>query len=255
MFPEPFFFLLGHPVTWYGTIRVVGELLALPLALALASARGLRWQIVWDGWVIALTAAVLGGYALPALAHAYDRNLPSSWSLGAIAAVVLALGVYGRRLPATRTRLLAALDVVLPPIALMLVLGRIGCFTAGCCHGSPAADLPWAIRFDHPLSACIIKDVPVHPTQLYEAIGSLVILLFLLALFNRPTFVGTQLWLFLASYGALRFVVEIFRGDERTMLGVLSLNQVVALAACGVGAAMLLRRAATRAPVVERESR
>ena len=55
---------------------------------------------------------------------------------------------------------------------------------------------------------------PLHPTQLYEAFGELLIFAALLVL--RPRLrrqPGTLLVTYLGLYALLRFVVEIFRGD------------------------------------------
>ena len=45
--------------------------------------------------------------------------------------------------------------------------GRIGCFMAGCCYGSPS-HLPWAVTFTNPQTLCPLRE-PLHPAQLYEA--------------------------------------------------------------------------------------
>ena len=55
---------------------------------------------------------------------------------------------------------------------------------------------------------------PLHPTQLYEAVGEALICAVLLAL--RPRLrarPGALVLTYLALYAALRFVVELFRGD------------------------------------------
>src|SRR3954466_11854781 len=45
------------------------------------------------------------------------------------------------------------------PVAAAVAIGRLACFSAGCCYGK-ATRLPWAVRFG--------DGVPRHPTQLYE---------------------------------------------------------------------------------------
>ncbi|MFH0901130.1 MAG: prolipoprotein diacylglyceryl transferase family protein, partial [Pseudomonadota bacterium] len=61
-------------------------------------------------------------------------------------------------------------DLLAPYVALGLFFGRLGCFFTGCCFGSHT-NLPWAVSFPgHP---------HVHPAQLYEAGGALLIFVIL----------------------------------------------------------------------------
>ena len=73
-------------------------------------------------------------------------------------------------------------DMFAPGIALGHVIGRLGCLMAGCCYGRPA-DVAWAITFTDPFAAANVGtplNVPLHPTQVYEAGAELIILIFLL---------------------------------------------------------------------------
>lgn len=66
--------------------------------------------------------------------------------------------------------------------------------------------------------------LPVHPTQIYESIGQLVIFVTLLFLRRYRRFHGQILALWLMAYAVLRTTVELFRGDvERgTLHGLLN---------------------------------
>ena len=57
--------------------------------------------------------------------------------------------------------------------------------------------------------------VPVHPTQLYESFLALGVFLFLLWFRHRQKFPGQILGIYLLLAGAVRFLVEFWRGDER----------------------------------------
>ena len=63
--------------------------------------------------------------------------------------------------------MLAILAAASPALAFGQLLGRIGCFLVGDDYGWPT-DLPWGVTFPEGLPP---TTVPVHPTQLYEAIG------------------------------------------------------------------------------------
>ncbi|MEM1010136.1 MAG: prolipoprotein diacylglyceryl transferase, partial [Myxococcota bacterium] len=105
-------------------------------------------------------------------------------------------------------------DVIVPTLALGQFFGRIGCFAAGCCFGK-SSTLPWAQQFPGVLA----RKGLLHPTQLYEALGVLVLFFVLLIVRHRKRFHGQVLVAYMMLYGALRFVIEIFRGDlERGFL-------------------------------------
>jgi phosphatidylglycerol---prolipoprotein diacylglyceryl transferase len=100
-------------------------------------------------------------------------------------------------------------DVLAPSIALGSVFGRVGCLLNGCCYGKPT-DVPWAIRFpeDHPTGG-----VPVHPTEIYDALLNFALYFFLAWLFRRKKFDGQIFATYLICYAVIRGFVEIFRGD------------------------------------------
>jgi phosphatidylglycerol:prolipoprotein diacylglycerol transferase len=119
-----------------------------------------------------------------------------------------------------------AMDVVVPGVALYQGMARLGCFAAGCCHGTPAPGLTWAVTFTDTSSACRYLNVPLHPAQLYLAGGNLLLAGVLTWMALRPSrFRGYLFGSYLVGYGMLRFIVEFVRGDLRPFVGPLSLNQ------------------------------
>jgi len=118
-------------------------------------------------------------------------------------------------------------DVMGPTVAIGQALGRLGCFSAGCCWGSACdAHYFFAARFpqeslayqsqvaNHIVPAGALTTIPIHPTQLYEALGCALIFLFLTWWRSRKRFHGELLALYLMLYAPLRALVETFRGDE-----------------------------------------
>jgi phosphatidylglycerol:prolipoprotein diacylglycerol transferase len=73
-------------------------------------------------------------------------------------------------------------------------------------------------------------NIPLHPTQLYEAGAELLILggLLLLERRGRP-FPGRTFWGYMLLYGLSRFVIEFYRGDSRGTVGMFSTSQFVSL--------------------------
>ena len=130
--------------------------------------------------------------------------------------------------------------------------GRFGCLSAGCCYGRPAG-VPWAVRFYDPRSQVPREwlGTPLHPTQLYEALGNVLILLALHRLVLPRVEAGR--WprgsvaaAYFGLYGVMRFTDEFFRGDVALWRIGLTGGQVLSLGflALSAGALVRLRREA-----------
>lgn len=119
---------------------------------------------------------------------------------------------------------LATLDRATPALALGHVLGRLGCFAAGCCFGKPTVGLP-GLRFPSDsiayrelfarglLEPGATHTMALHATQLYEAAGELALFFFLARLVRHKRYHGQVALAYLLTYAPLRFVIELFRGD------------------------------------------
>jgi phosphatidylglycerol:prolipoprotein diacylglycerol transferase len=144
---------------------------------------------------------------------------------GFIGAVITAL-IYLRKfnLPVWKSA-----DILAPAIPFGHALGRLGCFSAGCCYGR-ACSLPWAVTFTNPDSLAQLN-VPLHPTQLYESATNLLIFLFIINYKRFKTFDGQVFFTYMLIYAIARSILETFRGDFRgaDIFGVLSVSQAVAL--------------------------
>jgi phosphatidylglycerol:prolipoprotein diacylglycerol transferase len=101
--------------------------------------------------------------------------------------------------------------------------------------------------------------LPVHPTQLYESVGQLVLFLAFLGLRARRRFHGQLFGMWLVAYALLRSSVEYFRGDaERgTLHGLIdaipptawyniSTGQAISLGLMAVGVTVLYRQRKAR---------
>ncbi len=103
-------------------------------------------------------------------------------------------------------------------------VGRLGCFSAGCCYGVQTnsfmgVEFPKnSIPYDDHLNLGLISEhsphsLSIHPTQLYEAGALFLIFLFLWFRFDKRKFNGEIALLYITIYSIERFIVEIFRGD------------------------------------------
>ena len=91
-------------------------------------------------------------------------------------------------------------------------LGRIGCLTAGCCHGS-VTDAWYGI--DMYVRGEWNKYVP---TQLFEAIFLLILFAFLfINAYSRGKY---NLPIYMFAYGVWRYVIEFVRADYRGSIGI-----------------------------------
>jgi phosphatidylglycerol:prolipoprotein diacylglycerol transferase len=135
-------------------------------------------------------------------------------------------------------RPLPVLAAAAPGLAAGHAIGRIGCLLVGDDYGRPST-LPWAIAFPNGLPPTV---VPVHPTQIYEAIplAGLAVLLTRLRAGGLADHRVFGLYLVLA--GLLRFTIEFVRVDQRVLLG-LSVAHLASLGAMLAGAVLLARRA------------
>ncbi len=116
---------------------------------------------------------------------------------------------------------LAVLDYIATGVPLGHMLGRLGCLAAGCCYGRPCR-MPWGIRFVNLWSSVPLQflGIPLHPVQLYEAMGEVLIFLFLaFAIIPRIRAGrirrGMAFWGYILLYSCLRFCTEFFRWDPR----------------------------------------
>ena len=76
---------------------------------------------------------------------------------------------------------------------------------------------------------------PLHPVQLYEA-GEMILLFFLFNYLLKHTRRGVPMSLYLLIYGCLRFLNELFRGDNPHFLNLFTPAQIIGflLIPCGI---------------------
>ena len=266
---HPVLFEVGRfTVYTYGVLLAAAYLLGLQFALVRARRRGLDANRIMDLGIYIIISALVGAKLLLVVVD-FRQYRDNPWELlsvarsggvfygGLILAVAVALWYLRRhRLPMWTTT-----DVFAPGIALGHVVGRLGCLMAGCCFGRPTT-VPWAITLTNRLAAENVGtplNVPLHPTQLYEAGAELLILMLLLGTERKGRqFPGRTFWGYLLLYAVSRFVIEFFRGDARGMVfGVLSTSQFVSVVLIPLSIFMLVRlsRGAPRPEATARRQR
>jgi phosphatidylglycerol:prolipoprotein diacylglycerol transferase len=130
--------------------------------------------------------------------------------------------------------LFSTLDVLAPAVALGQAIGRLGCFAAGCCFGTPS-NVIWAVTFHDEGARALVGvplGIPLHPSQLYESLGVFILLAWLLNVLKRRRFPGQVFVFYLFGYSVLRFCLEFMRGDlaRGTVFGgAVSTSQFIAI--------------------------
>lgn len=252
MFPK--LFTIGDfYLPTYGVLVALAFLIALAITVRLARRSQLNGELVTNLAVYCALAGLAGAKVLMFLFDFdYYRQHPSEiFSLatlqaagvfqgGLVLAIITAV-LYMRRhkLPFLKTA-----DAFAPGIAIGHSIGRLGCFSAGCCWGK-ACSLPWAVTFRNPVANQLVGvplNVPLHPTQLYELATEALVFVFLYWRFGREHRAGEILGLYLVLSSSARFVIEFYRYHEQALpFGLpLSITQWIALALLAVGIWLLV---------------
>jgi phosphatidylglycerol:prolipoprotein diacylglycerol transferase len=234
---HPILFRLGGLAVYaYGFFVAIGFVAGVIFATLRARKEGIPFERVVDLFFYTVLSAILGSRILFVLINldVYRENplqIFKIWEGGLVfyGGLILAIGVSIGYMRWHRLPIWKFTDLFSPSIALGLFFGRIGCFFAGCCYGRETS-LPWGIIFTDPNSLARLN-VPLHPTQLYEATSSLIIFFFLNWMEKKKTFDGQLFWLFLFLYSVTRFFIEMLRDDPRGFLfrGLLSTSQGVGI--------------------------
>ena len=242
MYPD-LFHIGSFEVTTFGAMVAVGALVGLWLF-----GRELQWsrlpQDALNGAALGVGAGLLGAKLLFVFEHRAEEPLVSlitsraglSWFGGLFGGVGAALAYFRWK----RWTILPIVAAATPALAVGHLLGRIGCFLVGDDYGRPTS-LPWGVAFPKGLPP---TDVPVHPTQLYEA-AFLGVLAWLLIGWRRARVdSGLVLGRYLILAGLARFLIELVRVNVRVALG-LTVAQFGALSIAIAGALLIARTRAS----------
>jgi len=212
-YPDPVAIALGPlQVRWYGLMYLVGFLAAWWLARRRASSPGSTWTPTEVDDVIFYSAlgTILGGRLGWMLFYGTEQILDNPLSVlriweggmsfhGGLVGVLVALAMFANR---RGKRVADVFDFTAPLPAIGFGMGRLGNFINGELWGKPT-DVPWAV---------VVDGVPLHASQLYEAILEGLVLFVILWWFTaRPRPRLAPSGLFLLCYGVFRFAVEFVR--------------------------------------------
>jgi len=122
-------------------------------------------------------------------------------------------------------------DIAGPIILIGQGIGRIGCFLAGCCHGSmtscgcgisypEGSQASYYQYHQHLLDSALMKSLPVHPSPLYETVLNF-LMAFLIIKLIRPKMKkrGVSFGVAIIYAGLVRFFLEFVRINPKGLWG------------------------------------
>lgn len=251
---HPVLFEIKHFVIHtYGFFIALGFLFAIFISKREAKLAGEDPEKVADLIFWILVAAIVGSrvfYVIVYWRDFYPNKLLDAfklWEGGLVfyGGFIGAVGVAYAYVRKYKLNFWKTADLLAPAIPFGHFLGRLGCFSAGCCHGR-ACSLPWAVTFSNQDSLAPLN-IPLHPTQLYESFTNLLIFIIILNYKRFKKFDGQVFLTYVVIYAVARSILETFRGDYRgaDIFGLLSVSQSVALV-LGVAAIVLMGKLKSR---------
>lgn len=259
---HPYLFHIGNYYQpTYGVMAALGMIVGLWVVFRLARQQGLDPDKMWNLGALAIFSGIIGARVLMILVdfRHYWENPRELFSVslllqsggvfsGGLVAAIIACWWYLRR---EGIPFLQAADIFAPGVAIGHALGRIGCFSAGCCFGKQTT-VPWAVTFTNPAANQLVGTplgVPLHPTQLYEFVAEVFNFAILYWLVKRKRFEGQVIGLYMFLYGVQRYFIEFFRGDEgrgAVFGGMMSGTQLIALGLVVGGGILWMMRSPLR---------
>lgn len=242
----PTLFRIGDfEITSFGVLVAVGALVGLWLFGRELARSGLPNDAT-DAAVAGVIGGLVGAKVLWTIEFMGDQPVIDllfsrgglSWFGGLLGGVGTGLWMLRRK----RIPIIPALAAATPGLAVGHAIGRIGCFLVGDDYGRPS-DLPWAVAFPEGLPPTL---VPVHPTQLYEALALSVVAWALIRWRRRGVDDPTVLGRYFVLAGSVRFLIELVRVNL-PILGPLTLAQLISAGLIAAGAWLIVRSRAASA--------
>lgn len=127
-------------------------------------------------------------------------------------------------------------DFFAPAVALTSFSTRLlDCFFVGDDFGI-SSTLPWAIKYDGPI--VYLLNQPIHPVQIYLALGNLIIFILLLEVRLWKKWHGQVFVAYVTLYAIMRFALEFFRDtteSKASALTMLTYSQMISIVIFAIG--------------------
>jgi len=242
VFPR-LFHIGSFNVPTYGFLVALGVLIGLWISVRNSQKQGIDPDHAWNLGILVVLCGILGAKILYIINDwsTYAAHPGEIFSLstlqaggvfsGGLIAALLAAAWYIRKhhMPA-----LGTCDAFAPGLALGHAIGRIGCFSAGCCYGKPTTHW-WGVTFTNPLAAELVGtplNQKLQPTQLFESAVELANFFILTWMLKRKKFEGQVFGAYLVLYGVARYFLEFIRDDPgrgSVFGGIMSGTQLISI--------------------------
>jgi phosphatidylglycerol---prolipoprotein diacylglyceryl transferase len=200
----------------------------LALSARLADQRGVDGDHLYNGGLLSLAATMvaarlahIAAFAPAYLAQPLEMISPNPraflWLPGLAAGLIAGAWYIHRH----RLHTPQILDLAAPGFLAAIAIRSAGNLLSGEAPGAPTG-VPWAIN---------VWGVARHPSQIYEMLAALVVLVAVLGVLRRSVGTGTAAWTAVLGYGLSRLALEPFRAGSATLDGGLRTAQILGLLA------------------------
>jgi len=216
---NPFLIQIGHvKIAWYGIMYAISFILALVFVKQNYILKGITLKNeLYDTFLIYLLfGLIIGGRLGYVFFYGFiwffnnPLDIVKVWEggmsfHGGAIGTILAGVIFCRK---HKKDFYTLADPAMPLVALGIALGRLGNFINGELWGK-VTYVPWAVIFPE------AGPLPRHPTQLYEALLEGVLMaIFLQIILIKTRTKGLTFWLFIGSYGVIRYFIEYIREPD-----------------------------------------
>ncbi len=212
----------------YGLLIALGYTLGTILILREARKENLDSSAIFDMLLLQLIVGICGSRLLFILEYTPDKLAFTNFFAfeqggltfyGAVISSIIfdLLYIKYRQLPFWKV-----MDCTGYGLPAGIALARLGCLLNGCCYGT-VCNYSWGMQF------AAAGPEKVHPTQLYESLGALLIWYLLYKLRPRRRNYGEIFLACMASYGLLRFFIEFVRAENPQIVLGLTMAQIIGL--------------------------
>lgn len=206
--------IFGMEIYWYGIIIVASILLAIFLSKKEHKKFGIKHEQILNLTIILIPFAFLGARIYYCLFNQQEySNIKEVLNIkdgglaiyGAILAGAVVIYVYSKL---QKINLLDLFDYIVPYLSLGQAIGRWGNFINVEAYGTPT-NLLWKMGIEEQSTIQY-----VHPTFLYESIGTFLLFIILQKISKKRKFQGQITYSYLIGYSLIRFFVEQVRADS-----------------------------------------
>lgn len=238
----------GFEIAYYGLLWVAAFILGAYIFRKIVSNESLDPAMVDSAFMYMLIATIIGARLGHCLFYEPSYYLSNPWQIlnirggglashGAAIGMVVGILLYSRKWKIPSMWLFDRVGIV---VAIGGALIRIGNLLNSEIYGT-ATDMPWGFIFVRSG-----ETMPMHPTQIYEAIAYMIIFFTLMHLYWRTKLAnkrGVMFGVFLIMLFGIRLIIESIKQVQETWEATLPLNmgQILSIPFIIVGVYILLR--------------